>query len=453
MNIVIVGAGDIGLHCANVLSKEGHNVVLVDKDSQLLEMASRESDVATRVGTGTDWQLLEELTEIHPDLFLALTEDDEDNIVACAIAKNLGYKQTVAFIKHSRYLNCSRVDFGRVFYVDHFISPALLTSENIFQKLLSPGSISIESFAHGAIQMRTLCISDKWRKGDQRLQDLDLPKGLMIGLISRPVGKADDVKYQCIFPHGNDHIQTGDEVTVIGERDVVLASHQFFGSNYQPIKSAVIIGGSRVGFHLAKALEHQNINIRLIDKDFNKCCSLSERLPYSTILHHDGCDIEFLKSEKIDRADALITCSEDDETNFLAAMLGKEAGCENVMVVSANTRYFPIIQRLGIVHAVSPRLSSINRILSIAQKKTVTSIVSMYEDRAEVMELRISANSIIAGIPISELGPQLPKDFLIAVIQNRGRIMVANGNRILTPGDTVIAITHPRHLKDLESLF
>lgn len=453
MNIIIVGAGDIGMHCANVLSKEEHNVILIDKDSTLLEVASRDSDVATRLGDGTDWHLLEELTEIHPDLFLALTEDDEDNIVACSIAKNLGYKQTVAFIKHSRYLNCSRVDFGRVFSVDHFISPALLTSENILQKLLSPGSIAIESFAHGAVQMRTICISEKWRRHEKKLHDLELPKGMIVGLISRPLGNTGGQKYSCVFPHGKDVIKIHDEVTLIGERDVVLGAHHFFGSTYQPIKSVVIIGGSRVGFHLAKALEQQNIHVRVIDKDFKKCCSLSERLPYTTILQHDGADLEFLKSEKVDRVDALITCSEDDETNFLAAMLGKEAGCENVMVVSSNTRYFPIIRKLGITHTVSPRLSAINRILSIAQKKTVTSMVSMYEDQAEIMELRISADSIIAGIPISELGPQLPKDFLIAVIQNRGRIMVANGNRILTPGDTVIAITHPRHLNDLESIF
>ena len=198
MNIVIVGAGDIGRHCAKVLSKEEHNVILVDKDSKLLELASRDSDLAVRTGDGTDWQLLEDLTEINPDLFLALTDDDEDNIVACAIAKNLNYKQTVAFVKHARYLNCSRVDFRKIFSVDHYISPALLTAENIFQKLLSPASLSIESFAHGAIQMRTLCISDKWKHQGVPLKDLKLPRGLMLGLITKDE-IYNEKQQRCIF--------------------------------------------------------------------------------------------------------------------------------------------------------------------------------------------------------------------------------------------------------------
>ncbi|MFT4552978.1 MAG: trk system potassium uptake protein TrkA [Chlamydiales bacterium] len=460
MNIVILGAGHVGLHCAKVLSKEENNVILIDKDARQLEIASREIDVATRLGDGTDWQLLEELTELNPEIFLALTGSDETNLAACAIAKNLGYEQTIASVKHARFLNCSRIDFGRVFYVDHFVSPDLLTAEEIYQCIVSPGSIGSESFAHGSVQMRTFVVPKKWRKVDKKLMELSLPAGMMVGLISRDAtgggtgkGNASMKNMRCFFPHGEDSISHGDEVTIIGESDAIAGAHQFFGIIQKTVQSAVIIGGSLIGLQLAKILERRGISVRLIEKDFDKCSVLAERLANTTVLHHDGTDFGFLQSEKVGNADVFVACTGSDEVNLLAAILGKEAGCEYVVTVTSDTLYIPVLTRLGIRHAVSPRINAVNRILSITQRETVASMVSLYEGKAEVMEIRVSMDSRLAGIPISELGPQLPHDFLIAIIQNRGRIMVANGNRILSPGDTVIAITDPRHLKDLRQLF
>ena len=123
MSIVIVGAGDVGLYLAQILSKEEHNIILIDKDSKKLQQASNLLDVATRTGSGTDWQLLDDLLELSPTLFIALTDDDETNLVACSIAKNLGYPRTIARVHDNRYLNRTRLDFSRIFEVDYFISP------------------------------------------------------------------------------------------------------------------------------------------------------------------------------------------------------------------------------------------------------------------------------------------------------------------------------------------
>lgn len=460
MNIVIVGAGNIGLHTAKVLSREENNVILIDKDSKKLELALRDMDIATHVGDATDWQILEDLTELRPELFLALTDDDEVNLTACAIAKNLGYLRTICAVSQVRYLNCSRIDFGRIFYVDHFISPDILTAEEIYKCIVAPASIMTESFAHGAVQMRTFVVPEKWRKNNRKLCEMNFPKGMMIGLISRR-GKSkpkksdgeSEKKRFCIFPHGDDRILSGDEVTVIGERDVIVESHLLFGISQKQIKSVVVVGGSKIGFQLAKQLERREINIRLIDKNYEKCCQLADKLGSSTVLYHDATDFAFLQSEKVGRADVFIACTSNDEINLLVSLLAKESGAGHVITVISDTHYIPVLTNFGIMHAISPRISAVNRILSIIQRDKVASMVSLYENKAEIMEIKVSMDSKIAGIPIMELGPQLPKDFLIAIIQNRGRIMVANGNRILSPGDTVIAITNSRHLKALRQLF
>jgi len=448
-NIIIVGAGKIGRYIASILSKEQHNVVLVDSSPKKLQLASSTMDIATRLGNGTDWKLLENLLELSPELLIALTDDDNTNLVACSIAKNLGYSRTICRIKDGSFLNKTRLDFGRLFNVDHFIGPEILIPDEILKYILAPGSLAVESFAHGAIQMRTIVVPHKWRQGDIPLRDLHLPPDMIIALIRRMKNSGDQV----IFPHGNDCILPGDEVTLIGETDVIIDVHHFFGIPQKIISSAVIIGGSVTGFNLATLLVHNGISVRLIDNNQERCVELAAKLPTCSIINHSGTDFDFYRSEKIGQADILIACTESDDVNVVAGLLGKESGCEEVVVMQSNTTYASLISRMGIHHIVSPRVIAANHILSQILSGTVTSLVSLYENRAEVMEINVSMDSEIVGISLSELGPLLPKDFLIAMIQNRGRIMVANGNRIISPGDTVIVMTDPKHVDEIRDMF
>lgn len=449
MNIVIVGAGDIGQYVATLLSKEQHDVILVDKDKQKLDEISRSVDVATRYGSGTDWQLMDDLLELFPDMLIALTNHDDTNLVVCSIAKQLGYPTTIARIRDNRFLNRTRLDFARLFDVDHFIGPELLVAHDILKYMTSERSMIVEHFAHGAVQLRTLVIPAHWRKQNQKLCDIIFPSGVMVGLIRRKEAKGD----QIIFPHGNDRLMAGDEVTFIGETDVVSNLHREFGISTKEVESVTIIGGSLTGTHLARLLARRHIHTRIIEKDYHRCCKLAELLPEAAIKHHDATDIDFLQAEKIDLSDLVVACTHHDEVNILVGMLSVEIGCPDVLMMLTNTRYIPLIKKLGINHVVSPRISATNRLLSQIFTGTVTSLISLYENEAEVVEVDVSVDSKVVGIPLSDLGPLFPKDFLIAMIQNRGRIMVANGNRIVSPGDTVIVITHPRHIAELEKIF
>ena len=449
MHIVIVGASDIGTYIASIMSKQKNDITLIDIDKNKLEQASHNMDIATRHGMGTDCLLLEELAESSPVILIALTEDDETNLVICTMAKNLGYSQTIARIRKRDYFNQTSLNFQRLFHVDHFIGPEYLAANDIFKCMMMPGSINVENFAYGAVCMRTINIPEKWRKGEKTLSELNIPKDVMVGLIYRKEKKDGVV----IFPHGNDHILIGDEVTFIGQTEEIYNLHQYFGQEQQPIKSVVIIGGSLIGVNLARTLIEKDIDVRIIDNDYNHCCKLSETLPKCTILCHMETDLDFLESEKINSADYCVVCTAKDEVNILAAVLAKRIGCNKIVVSINSTKYTPIIDELGISFTVSPRASAANRILSVVQAETLSSIVALYESQAEIMEIKVPLDSKIVGIPLSTLGPLLPNDFLIAIIQNRGRIIVANGNRILCPGDTIIAISSPRHVTELNKIF
>src|SRR5262249_12049758 len=158
----------------------------------------------------------------------------------------------------------------------------------------------------------------------------------------------------------------GDEVTFIGESAVVGEIHQFFGIKQTKLKSVVIVGGSLVGLNLAKILQEEKVDVRIIDKDFEKCRVLSEQLPNCTIMNHDGTVLVFLLYEKVGRADVFVACTRNDELNLLMASLGKQAGCQNIMVVISNNSYHPIVHQLGITYAISPRTSTAKHILSLA---------------------------------------------------------------------------------------
>ncbi len=457
MNIVIIGAGNIGQHIAAILSKAHHNVILIDKDSKKLSQASHNLDIATKVGSGTDWQLLDDLMDLAPNLLIALTNDDEANLVSCAIAKHLGYPRTVARVRDNRYLNRTRLDFARIFDVDYFISPELLVAHDILKYTLNPGSLAIENFAHGALQMRTISIPANWHKHQKPLSKLNLPQGIMVGLICRENHKNQTDRNsngkEIIFPHGNDTILPGDEVTFIGETDVIADVHKIFDITQKTVHSVVIVGGSLTSINLAKLLERRDINVRILEKDYGKCQMLAEILPNANIINHDATDLEFLKTEKIEHADVFTACTGNDEVNLLTGLLAKQAGCQDIIVMLSNTSYTPFVAELGLNHTVSPRMSAANHILSQILSGKVTTLVSLYENKAEIMEINVSMHSKVVGIPLSELGPLLPRDLLFAMIQNRGRIMIAHGDRIISPGDTVIAITSPQHVEELERIF
>lgn len=446
MNVVIIGAGDIGRYVAEILSKEEHNVILVDTDPLKLQEVQVATDVATRLGSGTDWQLLDDLLELFPDLLLALTGNDEVNLVACGLAKQLGYPGTVARVHDSRFLNQTRLDFGRVFDVDHFICPELLTANEIMKYILNPGAQGIEYFAHGAVQLCTLKIPQNYQPNGKNLSQFTLPPGVMVGLIYRD-GK------EVLFPHGRDQILPGDAVTFIGETDAIRNLYSLFGIQMKEVQSVVLIGGSLTAVHVARQLEKRGLTVRIIEKDSKRAAYLADVLPKCTIIHKDALDIDFLNSEKIGAAELVISCTKHDETNIMASLLAKEVGCKEVLMVLSNRDHLPLLEKIGIGNVVSPVVCASNRILSQAFTGTVNTLISLYENRAEIVEVNVSVDAKVVGIPLSDLGPLLPRDFLIAMIQNRGRIMVAHGSRIISPGDTVIVITAPQHVTELEKIF
>ncbi len=450
MNIVIIGAGGIGRFVARTLSENEHNVIVIDHDPEKLELATLDIDVAVRKGSGTDWQLLDDLLDLSPDFLIALTNNDEINFVSCSIAKHLGYPRTIARVRDYRFLNKMRMDFGSIFNVDHFIGPEVLVANDILKYIVSPGTLQINYFAHGGVQLSTFRIPNSWRKSEIPLKDLDIPKGIMVGVICRKNGGK---TCSVFFPHGDAVIQPEDEVTFIGESEAMIDLHHYLGIVKKSTKKAVIVGGSLVAMNLAKLLEQRRIDTRIIEKDYHRCQLLSEQLPNTTILHHNGTDLDYFRSEKVQDADVFVVCTESDEVNLVSALFGKKLGVEQVITTLSNLSFATVAKENGIDFNIYPRVTIANYVNTQVMSGNVSSLVTLYPDQAEVIEVVVSVSSKLTGIPLAELGPLFPRNMLISMIESRGRVMVAHGNRIISPGDTVIIITDPKHVSEIEAIF
>ncbi len=455
MYIIIFGVNKLSAHIASILSQESHGVFLIDSDQTKLNKVSGELDVSVLHELENPWMVLERLSPLKPDVILALTDSDERNLSICKIAKNLDYPTTIALIHNENYINATNLNFNEIFSVDHFVCPSLLVSQEIFKHISTPKSSGTENFAHGAIYMHTIKIPENWGLAGKKIMDIQFPKGLIIGLIRR-AEKANEsaaVEREIIFPHGNDSLNPHDEATFIGKPDAINRLNNFFNLSFKSVKSVVLIGGSKIAVNLAHILEQRNIETILIEKSEEKSRWLSTILPKTTIIHQDGCNFEYLRMEQIGKVDVVAACTYHDEINILATSLAKKLGCEKTIASIEDVHISAILDQVQIDHFVSPRETMANRILSIIQKQKILAVSSLYENKAKVLELKVSHTSSLAGIPIFELGTYLPNDFLIAAIQNRGRIMIADGNKILCPGDTVLVITHPRHYNALQKLF
>ena len=449
MKVAILGAGKTGSYVASILSQKQHAVILIDQDAKVLEQASRTSDIATMHGKIPSRRLFEALEEMKPDLFFAATGDDETNLAACAVAKQFGFPKTVARIQSREYLDHTRIDWGRIFHVDHFIGAEVLAAHDLFKILVHGGDIAVEHFAHGAVQMRTLLMPAKWDKGGIEIRNLDLPSELIVGLIRRKTIEGEKI----LFPHGNDFILPGDEVTVVGEAKVMHRLHEILHCPEHKIRSVVLVGGTPLAIHLAHFLAPQRVAVRIIENDEKKCEALAEELQHATIIHRDGRDLSFLESERVQDADAFISCTKNDGENLLIASLGKQLGCTRSIALISDPNFAPILEKAGITLALSARINIVNRLLSILHEETIISIASLSHDQAKIIECKVSPASKLVGIPLADLAPHLPKDLLIAVIESRGIVTIGRGNRILCPDDTVIAICHPHQVQQLPHLF
>jgi len=430
-----MGGGRVGFHLAQLLSEEEYEITVIESDQERQEQIDLTLNARVIQGDGASPLLLQSLGIENAYLFIACAGSDETNLIAAAAAKALGAKKVIARVEQRSFMEVSFLYEGFL-GVDYMLSPDALVAQEIVNYIVYPGVLAAEDFARGRIQLRQVQVSADARAAGKLLRDVVLPgRGVLVGVVER--------QDKTIIPRGDFRVMKGDKVTLLGKRDgMAEALHDFQGEEPRMQRIAVM-GGGAIGHWIAKSLEGKVKSVKLLELRRRKAEQLAEQFTGNnvSIICRDATSRESLEQEGIDAYDIFIATTEDDERNIVASVLAREVGVKTVAAVIHHPDFAPLVEKLDINMAVTPRSAVANSILRIVRQQLVTASTILGEGEAEVLEFNVSDKCPGLGRPLTEISRELPRDAIIATIARKDEVIVPGGTDTIEPNDAVVVIT------------
>lgn len=451
MNILILGAGQVGSNVAYQLAREEANrVTIVDINASRLRELQDRLDVRTIIGHAAYPDVLERAGARKADMVIALTNSDELNMVVCQIAYTLFDTPTkIARIRAPEYINAPDLFQSEHMPVDVCISPEQLVTDNIEQLIRFPGAFQVLEFADGKVRLVGVRAHEGGLLVGQQIKTLDehLPN------VEARVAAI----YRAGYPvqvEGDTIIEAGDEVFFIAARKDIRVVMSEMRKLEEPVRRVVIAGGGNIGFRLAKALEKTN-QVKIIERDRDRARELSERLGRSIVLCGDAADEALMLEESIDSADIFVAITNAEEANILSSMLAKRLGCKKVMALINRPSYAELVESGNIDVAISPQQVTIGSLLAYVRRGDVVKVHALRRGRAEAIEAIAHGEpgrSKVVGRSIDEI--RLPQGTSICTIVRGDTVMQAHHDTVVEENDHVILfMTDRRHIDDVERVF
>lgn len=444
MRVIIVGAGEVGYQISRFLSIEGVDVVVIDKDKEKLKKISDELDVAVIEAEGGDPSALKEAEADKADIILAVTNSDETNMIACLLAKAMfKIPRKIARIRNPDYFFNKELLGKNNLDIDPAINPELEVARAITRLLEIPFATDVEDFENGLIKVIGFKVPEKVSFAGKSLKEIreGTDKKFIVGLIER-----DD---KVIVPTGNDIIKPGDIIYIPLRKVDISDIASMLEVSTKPSKKVMILGGGRIGYYIASAMEHKS-DIKIIEKNEERCKYLSRYLGRSLILHGDGSDQKLLIEENISDMDVFVAVSNNEELNIMASLLAKKLGAKKTIAIVNRTDYIPLAHSLGLQAVLSPRLITASTILRYVRGGDILSLTAIAEDKAEIIEARASKTSRLLGKLLKEAN--LPKSSLIGAIIRDNNLIIPSGSDNILENDRLIIFALRESIKDIEKM-
>ncbi|MFC7028651.1 Trk system potassium transporter TrkA [Halomicroarcula sp. GCM10025324] len=428
MYVIVVGAGEVGSTIAESLA-DSHDVAVIDIDGERVESLVYEVDVLGVQGDGAELETLHEAGIETADMVIASTDDDETNIVTCGTAKTVADAFTISRVKNAKFLKTWSHSKG-AFGVDYMVATNLMTAETITRVIGLPAASDVETFADGVVQMAEFEIGAASPVADQTVAEADRYESLTFAAILTD----DDV----IIPRGDTVLEAGTKVVVIGSRESVHTFAHEVAPDIDSARDVLVVGGSDIGFHTARMLQERGLRPRLIERDPERARELAEELPGTTVLESDATDREFLEREHIEAVDAVVATLDSDEKNLLAALLAKRLGADRAVAVVDAGEYVQLFEAVGIDVAINPREVTAEEITRFTHEHGAENVAIIESDRAEVLEIEVDADSVLADRTIQEAVADLPAGVVIGAITRDGNLVIPRGDTVVHEGDHVV---------------
>lgn len=444
MKVMIVGAGKLGYKLAESMVLEDIDVTVIDNNPKVIDYVNEHLDVLTVLANGIDISILRELGIKQYNLLVASTDSDETNTLICTLAKKLGCEKTIARIRNPEYME--QLDFIKnELGIDHIINPDLATAQAIEKYLLKNYSFYSGEFASGKVQMVDLNIEHMKEFVGKKLMELENFQGLLITAISR--------NGDIIIPNGSTKLLANDTIYIIGKSDEIINLNNRVTQDIirKDMEKVMILGGSNIGFYLARKLSKAEISVTLIEKDKERCQELSELLSDVLIIHGDGTDIHLLEEERISSMDAFVGVTGFDEDNLLMGLMAKQYGVPKTISKISRQSYTKIIDRLGIDAALNPIYITASNILKYIRGGKIVSVSLLIGGDGEVTEIIVGKDLPIVGKTLQEL--KLPKGIIIGAIVHNGKVIIPNGKSVIQANDRIVVFCLTEDLPTLKIFF
>ena len=449
MNIIIVGDGKVGYTLAQFLSKDGHDITIIDKSAEALTRASETLDVMCIRGNGANVRTLLESGIENADAIIAVTGNDELNMVCCLAAKQLGAKYSIARIRDPEYTD-SLTMLQNKLDIDQVINPERATAQEISRLLRFPFAINIESFAHGRVEMVEFRV-------DPTDPIIGVPLSKLHGKYPRIQFTAAQRNGEAIIPGGSFELAAGDRVYATGDRESITKFFKQLGKDTQRMKSALLIGGGHISYYLAKIIAGMGVHLRMIEINEAKCARLADQLDNVMIICADGTDQEVLDSESVGDCGALICLTDRDEENIITGMYGARRGAKKVIVKVNRLNTLEVMEDLGIESVVSPTLTTANvilrsvRALNDSRNSVVEKVYGMLGGKVEAYEFTALEGAPYLNIPLNRLN--IKRGILVSVLVRDRKNIIPFGGDHIEAGDTVILTAKAGTVVNLEDAF
>ena len=443
MRIVVVGAGRMGYSVAKLLADGSYDVVVIEQDDECRQVIKDSLDVLTIKGNGCSPEVLGMPEVRNADVFVAVTDSDEVNLVACRMAKAFGAKHTVARVRNEEYTGSEPTLLNKTLGVDLNLNPERITANEISHILMTPAALDVDDFADGKVRMFGARLPNEFKFLGVPLKNVRFPDGILVAMIFR--------KHRIIIPHGDDILEPGDNVYFVGGKEVIRKFEGNFESRYDKLERVLLIGAGRAGRMLAQLLEKQGILVKVIEKDKERCRILSEKLNNGLVLCGDGTDIDLLTEEGITEADCVVCLTDDDKLNLLLALLSKHLGAKKTIARVDRSEYVDLMAKVGVDIALSARLLSAAEVMRFIRQGGLVSVAILEGAKAEALELQVQAGCKVDGKALIRAG--LPRECLVCGIIHEGEALVPNGHSVLNAGDRVIVFAQTEVVQDVMDMF
>ena len=448
MKIVIAGGGKVGSVLCTELSTEEHDIILIEKNAATLDALINKNDISGIVGNGASYDIQQEAGVDTCDLFIAVTPQDELNMIACILAKKLGAKYTIARVRNPEYSH--HFDYVRErLGVNMMINPEFESARSISRIVKFPTVLSVQSFANNQVELIEVEVHEQTILENLSLNDFRKQFGnVLVGAIQRGP--------ELIIPSGSDKILNGDYIFVLGEKQIIRKFYKKIRPHKNNVNSVLIIGGGRITYYLIDLLKEYRMNIKVIEQNQTIAEELSAAYPNIDVILGDGTDQEFLQQEGIENYHAFISLTGVDEENIVASLYAAQQKVGKVITKVNREILLKIFDTLEMEAIITPKRVIANSILRFVRSfgnPSVSDVEALYriaDNAAEAIQFKVKATSKTRNIPLEQL--QTKEGILIAYIIRDKQLLIPSGKDEIKENDHVIVITKEKRFDDIDDI-